>query len=697
MTIEKKYLDFIMSSDDKKEYLLDKYNSGKLKPVTLEKKHLKNPNLVAIYFSKQEYDNPFSDYVTKYLCTFDLKNMEILHITNDNLYNFDDDFINGTYPEVSEKQFIISKIKKEVEQAVINRMEKNADIYLSKVNIKDYESLIVSKYKKQFTNSFPENFVDFNLDFNIINEYFTDKNKFIEEMSNKFYTEENIKMFTDYIAIEKGYKDYIDEIDNNVYKKAKDEILKIITDDKYKNIKIYYTNPDKTQSIDYYGKQEHRFSDQKSAIIDKDKFDNIPIKAIDKIIWSRSTLYQKTEEMEKEFDYDEKSQVEDFIKLSKINNLPDWVYNDKDYGKKMYDSMGVYAFEKLNDNLLNDKSYISSIINDNEKNTLSILLALKKSNLMNDKNFIMFALNKINNICTTTECLRIAEHINPDLLKDKDVVKKIIEFKRLSPQLLNQIDNGLLNNKEIVNTLAKDPIDNDFAKEVIPLFNTSENLLQVFTKDKLQKYLSYIQQSILVGDKALLLTLLDDLPEAYGSKLFDNSDNYYFSLYKDDKEVMDAFIKHISDKESAQYILDELDINPKNDIEKIYELASNNIKFLSVLNENEQKVYYDGEINELQNIKDIDLCRKHICIESAFGMFDIKYNNFSTSNAEFYDINGHRNRVPKISYEFEQTIIDYLNKYCGIESDTKTVGNFMLENGTTLHDIYYKTNDDIDR
>ena len=173
MIIEKKYLDFIMSNDDKKEYLLDRYNSGKLKPVTLEKRHLKNPNLVAIYFSKQEYDNPFSDYVTKYLCTFDLKNMKILHISNDNLYNFDDDFINGTYPEISEKQFIINKIKEEVEQALINRMKKNADIYLSKVNIKDYENLIVSKYKKQFTNSFPENLVDFNLDFNIINEYFT--------------------------------------------------------------------------------------------------------------------------------------------------------------------------------------------------------------------------------------------------------------------------------------------------------------------------------------------------------------------------------------------------------------------------------------------------------------------------------------------------------------------------------------------
>ena len=110
MVIEQKYLDFIMSDDESKEYLLDRYNTGKLRPVTLIKKHLENPDFVAIYFSKQEYSNPFSDYVTKYLCTFNLKNKELLHISSDNLYNFDDDFIKGTYTEISEKQSIIYKI-----------------------------------------------------------------------------------------------------------------------------------------------------------------------------------------------------------------------------------------------------------------------------------------------------------------------------------------------------------------------------------------------------------------------------------------------------------------------------------------------------------------------------------------------------------------------------------------------------------
>lgn len=687
MNIKEKYLDFFKSNEIEKTYQIDKYNRGKLHDFILQKKQLKNPNLIAMYYTQKEsQDDPFTPLISKYLCTYDKNTLEILHLSSD-LYDCLDKVLdNSDYDEVSKLQRLPSKIIREIENLLLSILNNNKEIYLKSINFKDFEKTIIEMYKDKRTEPIPSDMVSFKLNFDNISDYFEDKKKFIYKQAKLNLTEENIEKYKRYLALTVGYREYVDKIENSDIGKIKKILLDIMSNEKYKNIKIDYTLPDGTKRTHEYGKEGYGFYRIKSDIFDLEKIVDIPIKSIDMVRWSRSTLYKRDDIVSPSFDYSEKEKINDFIKQRHMYHYPKYVYSDKNYIEAIYEKCGASILQQIDKDLLSDKTYIEGIINKKPNDIKQILSNLTGSKLFSDKSFIEFIFSKIftneKRAYDLTENIRILlDRIDPVLLTDLNLVKELFKNNpSYSTDFFNKFDSSIINNPEIISLIESEK----FGKGNTPrlffkYFDTSEKLLNVFSKQQLQESISYIDDRLLISDKALVMTLLDDMPNT--SVLFANSENYFLNSYAEDETVMEKVCQIVSGRNSIQKTAAILKINPQFDKEKIYELASNNIEFLDILSDDDKKVYFIGEAYEATDIKEYD--GSTLLIEAAYGSFKITPRSYST-DIYFQDFNEHQTQIRSNKDELCEIILDNL-KTIYKDTTSKTLYEFVYNNRDAIN------------
>lgn len=668
--INEKYLDFIKSDDSSVELQIEKYKGSKKYDIQIEKKPLKNPDFLAIYITtKEDYSDPFSDFKTKYLCTINKNTCEILHVTGGGLYGFDEKFLlYDNYSDINDKHNFLCDAIKEIERLLLKRLKSKEPELLSKVNLDDYKTEILERFKSKQPEEPLANEINIKVTFDVINDYYTDPKKFISKYLGVFFNEENIKAYTRYAAIEKGYRDYVEFLENDEVGKTRNELIKILDNSKYKTLKIKYLKPNGTTGILEYSKDGYHFYGVKNEILKEDKIENIPIKAIESVTWSRSTLYQVTEEQRKKMKYTEKEHIEDFLRLNHLHGYPDYVYNDENYIQKLFDACGASSLSCINKDLLNNESFMKKFIENNPNSIRSILHQLKKTTLLANEDFVKFALNKIfdsKKQLASYEVNELLDLIDLSLLNKLDIAKRLFSTHQIRAyDKFLKFDKKILNHPDIVEEIAKSDIKfgsySGTSEKVIELFETSKNLLKIFNIEDLRRNISYIDESLLSSDKALLMLLLDDMTIEHGNRLFNNQSNNYLESYKTDTEVISKIVKIATGSRAIDKIAATLRINPQFDQTKIYELSSENIEFLKKLtDENEINLYFEDEINCLTNYIDFD--GNKLSIKSAYGTF-VFTPRYSSADIEFKDLNGHTFKIINNKKIIEDTALFHIKK-----------------------------------
>lgn len=666
MKLNEKYIDFIRSNQNNKKFYLKK-EGDEFNSIILSKKSLKNKDFEAIYYTSKDGHNDFSGYSTNYAFTINKKTLDILHVSSFNIRNhLDVNFFDSyDYSELYNKEHFLDDVSYRVLNLLEQKLEDNKEEFLKTINLDDYKEEILQRYKSKTSPKKIYSEIILSVDFNTINDFYTDKDKFIEDKVNYFFNKNYINTYKKYIAIEKGYEDYLNFLENDDLGNIKNSLIDIINNSKYKNIKINYTTPNGKMSVIEFSKPEKYYLDDiKTNILTYNNISEIPIKAIDSVTWGRSTLYSLSNEVKKKINYTEKEKIEDFINLKHTNGYPDYVYSDPVYIQKIYEKTNSSILKKIPKSLYNNKEFMEDFITKNNTDVCEIFLTLKNSDLMKDKNFIDFTLNLISkeNYIWNAIISQISE-LDTSILNDLERAKKILQImnkdgfnKKLYNIILPKFNKDILNDNEIINLLKQ---SNEISSELIPLFNKSESLLALFDIKSLQSNISYIDDDLLIKDKALLMTILDDMDIVSGRRLFANNLNNYINYYKNDDEVMNKVIKVINGEKSINRMLAILKLHPQYDKEKIYELSSLNINFLKVLNEEDIHLYFQDESSELVDL--VSIGENNITVEAPFGSFNFKFSYHNDPTISYKDFNGH---IFNIGYQFKDIkdyCLDFLN------------------------------------
>ena len=688
MKIKEEYLDFFKSDDEEVSYKVKKYNKEKLYDFTLKKVPLKNPNLCAVYYiQKDSQDNPFSKIIQSYLCTFDKNTLDILHMSSDTYDCLDTVLEKSDYREVDKLTGLSHQIKYEINELLLTILKNNTESYLKSIDFKEYENKIIEMYKNKTTEPLPDDMINFKLDFDKISDYFSDKKAFLYKQAKLNLTEENINKFKRYLALTIGYEQYVNRIENSDIGKIKKILLELMNNEKYKTLKINYTYPDGKSATCEYSKKDYGFYSIKSKIFDCEKIEDIPIRAITSIKWGRSTLYQRDEVVSEKFDYPLEQQIDEFMDLNHITHYPDFVYKDKEYIEKLYDKCGPSILEHIDKGILSDSVYMTDFINRHEKNARYILANMKGSSLLSNKLFMQFIFSKLlnedNQYNLKTSISVILNKIDPILLEDLEIAKELF---RKNPSydtaFFNKFDISIINSPEIMNIISKGSFDKSSPAHLFfKYFDTPEKLLKVFSKEQLQSNICYIDEKLLTSDKALVMTLLDDMEP---SKALFKNNNYFIDSYANDEIVMEKIIKIVSGQYDVQRVAALLKLNPECDKEKVYEISLDNIEFINILKNEDKKVYFVGEAYEAKNILEID--GENVEIQSAYGIFGLTVRSYSTS-VTFSDFNGHKVSLSsEIQNEVLNIILDNLKEITKDET-SDTIYTLIRNNASTLLSI----------
>lgn len=692
MNVSENFVDFVRSSDTSTTIETTKYSS-KVKAV-ISKKPLKNENFQAIYLAYLPSDSePFDDITYKYLATVDTKTLEILHASTEAYYNSNVKFFEGSYDDIRKKTDTGYMIRKEIDKKVKEMLETMQEELLSKVNFSQFKEQIMSEYKNPGTYEEPTAFSSsLKINFDVLSDYYSNPEEYVKQMAKEFCTEDVIKKYTEYIAIQKGYRDYIESLTHDDYAKIKDDILKIMQNNKYKNVKINFKYPDGYEDTKTYSKDEYGHHNVKNHVMDKNMIQNIPINAITSIQWGRSTLYKRTEEIDKKINYTEEQQIEDFIKLKYLYHMPSRIYADKEYLDLLFEEHGKGVLPLMDKKLFNDFNFMKDFVERHEKQIPNFLSYLKGSEILKDKKFLFYLIDKYkenSRYFTSSSLKRIFDIAPPIMFTDKEFLLKVLPMAAIDEiDYLKKIDKYMLNDPDIINIFKTQHINlNSNYKEAFALFNTPETLLSVFDKKTLQENLSQIDEYILSNDKALLMTLLDDMSPSHSRALFNNESNYYLTAYLEDKEVINRIAKIISGQYSLKKFAALLCLSSEVDQERIFEFASENIEFLELLKPEDVKTYFEGEVLEINKINSFK--NRTIELQSAFGVFVVEPRYSSTISITFEDFNGHEYRIRENKEELEQEMLTFLKNT--IKFDTsKTLYEYFGNNGDDIRSFLEK-------
>ena len=652
MKILEKFKDFI--SSDKNETL---FYTEFDQTWYLFKYPLKNDIGYALYRTRFQLSKTSANSLS-YLMSID-KDLNVIHINDDIFKNREIDYwCRGLYKEDYEE--ILDKVNfydlknfndkqfKNVETDFRNILKKQLNALNTqldkKYNYNDFKDLAKEKYKEKINYKHPVDNINFDLSIDIVSDYYTNK---LEEHAWDYIDNQLKNQYIEYYNATKAIADYEKELEKDPVLKKNKEIVDILLNDKYKSFRIFYTLPTGDKKVFSYKKGTKKYGNVNKDIMDFNIIYNIPICAIDKIMYRKDILFDGGEE---KYDYKKLA-----LEYSKATQDP--------YYKEILQSFGddeEVVFQTIVNQMRNKSIYyneqfptiykdknISSSINCNFDFFKKIIDVLEKDTKNNyflpfdqvpeelylSKEFLMLVLDNPSKFYYKSKYFNEIYTKNPKIL-DKTILLKTINSNDLDilSDLIYCFDDDLFKDEYILNKLGTciDEIDQQYKKSkyfemtnFLDLFKSCaikniniEWMKKHFTTEPISIKLDSMPKTV-IENKEYTKFLLNK-----GAAIGTNSD--VLSLYKDDIHMHQFLVKGLNfntvgGRSLSQEIEDFTRILNRNTRDDLLEFSSINPIFLNALTNVEKEVFFENEILNIENIKINKF--DELIIKTSFGEF----------------------------------------------------------------------------
>lgn len=685
MNISKEILDFINSSD--KQYKLS--NEKKLIKV-----NMKDSNFINLYECDNiDPGNTLGQTETRFSFIYDLKNKEVVY-TNRALYNNTWEcpkyFENVTKADEEKYAKLLDNIKSKMKECAYEKIKVLEPSIIDKIKPEDYIDKAKEIYKKKNKIKTPFERKYFTITPNIINCYYNNQDEFAEE-AYKQLKPNDFKLYEDFVGLQKAMELYKKQLEKDPISERKMALCNLIDNDKYKTFTINYKHPNGILMSEKINKTRSYNSNAKKNIMEDDNIQNIPIRSIQNITWSKKVLYDTNNF--KDLNLTENDEWFDFAINGNIKSLPEEKYENKELMKMIIGFKAGYVVH-LSDKLKRDKDFILELIKDKPNEDVYRIYLNIDDNLKKDKDFIL----KFLEIGFPTPYVQNKHYdyfsAKRDFLYDfekntlsctSDATVKIKSIEKIginNSSFIKDIPMSVWNSKEMMESLQKIYISSSDASLIIGFYNSAKDIKQVLSRENIKENIDYIND-ILICDKNFIKDMLNTEDKIRASCLFQN--DRIIKKYKDDDEICDLIAKNLTNiKQVANYV-DTKD--PGYDSLERFKLVNKNIAFLNILKPTDIEMFFDGE---LFNVKDLNIYVKNdnIYIEAPNSNYEINlYGSIS-----IYNKHGGLGICKNLNYA-QKDLFEVLNeKYPEIKST-----NFRGKVKKVIAKEKEKTKNEIDR
>ena len=636
MKISDEFMNFINSSDDE----LYCNESSSYYNYYYVKKETKEPNLCMIYLLKKDKENDFAEQTLQYLCTIDKSKQECIH---KHLYNVGEraEFIFGNDFDTNEFQELnhfVTNIKLAVREKVYDYYHNHEDEILKDFDLSIYDERVEKMYINEQSADIYIDF-EFNVTLDSLIEYNKDKEKFIENIAKK-EIENNREEMTKQITLKTALNQYKEKLLHDPLATRRQAILDILNNGKYKNFKIKYMAPNNTILNTGYSKDSCSYRRTRGDLISDNKFNEIPIKSIQQILWGRSILYDTNEFDKLEYPIDE--HIDDFFELNITNQFPKEYYSDKNFVRRLLDNnyIDLYLVDK---DLALDQNFILEFLNETHK--FSAIPHLNKE-IFKDDNFIntiLDLLNKNKDTLKKYEIECILTNLPDDIYDNLEFVLKIcdiIDYDNI--KVLDKISDEVFNDNEFISYINSKGQKLTATTTLIEKVKNVDNLQNLFDRTSLQKNIQYFNDDIL-EDRDFILDILQDCSKV--NKYILSHNTKIVELYADDKAILNLIAASVHPNQVKTFMdVAKVDTTDKS---RLFELASLNNGFFKVLDAIDLEIYLTGEAAGIEDISIKKDCANILFCKTSYGEFVI-----NTSNDYIYykDENEQESRITGVVY-----------------------------------------------
>ena len=722
MKLKQDIINFIKSNKityvfkhDKQEY--QGYNIYETKETEYEifKKTLMFDNGYALYIG--ETDRDLNSNFT-YLCCVD-NNGDIIHYSdygysyhsvdkNQIFSKIIDDFNEKEYEKIIEKQKNIkyNNINNEIRKILSEYFNsKNAE-YDKEYKYDNYKDIAKEYYVTENNGREIINPISqFNTQFStkIISMKNLEDNEFKKQVIDHFKDDIETKYKNYYCGL-KALKDYKNELKTNPYLAKEKKIMDILLNDNYKSFRIYHTLPNGSTCEFIYKKDMAKYKDVKSQIVDSNQLYNIPICAIDKIMYRKDVLFDKDDYKDKPYNLKDLAlKYAECTQDTLIDEIAKAFNDDKEVMTKLFE-VDKSSFTLLSPTLKKEPDFVYNLIKnhykkDNYYSRANIFDNIPKE-LYQNKDFVKKTLKCFEKDkglsywdLTYKDSARFYDNIEPEAC-DKEVLIELINnsFYHFC-EMIPKIGISILDDKDILKNIGQKNTDRFFLETTLPLITNKKKLLTILNLEEVPCEMYHLNDNILL-DRNFVITLLgseDVRPLGENSHLID--------IYKDDKEIMDLILRRCKECDTEHYLrhylkdtglFDEygniIDENKYNSI--VLELSEINIGFLNELkgpntktylfNFMQDKIFGAEKVYLKENTSDMGYSfnfnngNLNLILEDCYGQLAIRIDDKYNHETKIFDA---ANIMPEIK-EFMETEINI--DFGGDPFDIKTLKKIFI-------------------
>ena len=686
MNISKEILDFINSSDT--QYKLS--NEKKLIKV-----NMKDSNFINLYECDNiDPENTLGQTETRFSFIYDLKNKDVVYtnraLYNNNTWNCPKYFENVTKADEEKYAKLLDNIKSKMKECAYEKIKMLEPSIIDKIKPEDYIDEAKEIYKKKNKIKTPFERKYFTITPNIINCYYNNQDEFAEE-AYKQLDSNDFKLYENFIGLQKAMELYKKQLEKDPTSERKMALCNLIDNDKYKTLTINYKHPNGIIMSEKINKTRSYNLNAKKNIMEDNNIQNIPIRSIQNITWSKKVLYDTNDF--KDLNLTENDEWFDFAVNGNVNSLPEEKYEDKELMKMIIDFKAGYAVH-LSDKLKRDKDFILELIKNKPNDDVYKIYLNIDDSLKKDKDFILkfleigfptpYVQNKhYNYYSAKTNFLYDFEKNTLSCISDATVkIKSIEKIGINNSSFIKDIPMSVWNSKEMMESLQKIYISSNDASLIIGFYNSAKDIKQVLSRENIKENIDYIND-ILICDKNFMKDILNTKDKIRTSCLRQN--DRIIKKYEDDDEICDLIAKNLTGiKQVATYVGIK---DPTYDSLERFKLVNKNIAFLNTLKPTDMEMFFDGE---LFNVKDLNIYIKNdnIYIEAPNSNYEINlYGSIS-----IHDKHGGPGIYKNLNYA-QKDLFEVLNeKYPEIKST-----NFRGKVKKVIAKEKEKTKEEIDR
>lgn len=628
MKLKQELIDFIKSED--KELFFDDERF----PRIITKEPLYGGYTLLLQESSSNLKNKLLSKTIAPLAIVD-KNNEILYMPNSYKYNFANDVKNiaacSDNPEELKKEVDIlyaqiMMLTKDIENEVFRILKEKLPLLdkqiLSSINLDNYREKAIEKYKKKEEVEFPLSMNSISITQDLFVYYLADRSK-LEANILDGISDYHFSNYEKYVAERECIRQYVEYIETNPDFKRQSDICSIIDGDKQSYAINYHDLKGNSKKYSFK-KNVSRMTALNRTVLDYQVLDGIPIELIDTITWRSNILYDA-----KEYSKTKITEEETAIKLllmGKVDEVASSHLDNEDIMIKVL-TVNTTLLPKASNRLQNDINFIFNVMNNLEQNRSNFIQSCCSYNAASTA---LYSASKQNVYSLLPDTLRKSKEflvrymnlLNPEeynchfshygtisgrpysktLEEDLSLYTSSYEFSKLilekvgcNAYVINMIPNEFFERNEILKILKEKKELTKSNCTAYTKIDKIKNLEYIYTQDEIQKNICSLSNVILHNREFILKNITSSALQS----------DTIFNIYEHDAEVVDKLIANATTRFYCDKFINYAKID-KTDSIKMFELCSKNIAFLELLQDNDAKLFIDGELSEIENISVVE-------------------------------------------------------------------------------------------